>query len=118
MVQFFQNDTRLNSNDRANGIKLLYFVHIFEVQNDLIKNGDASSNQASISSLRNNSQFILMAVFEYFWNLLGSIGAQQQFRISFDHFDETLIMTFQVTAIGDNLMLFQYTSEMFNIFLL
>ena len=69
LVKFLQNDSCFDRDYRADRVKFFDFIHVFEVHNDFVKDRNAASDEPSISSLRYDSEFPLVTVLEYFWNL-------------------------------------------------
>ena len=72
----------LTSDNSADGIKILHLAHELEREDDLVADGDAAANEASIAALRDDGQPPLRAVTQDAGDLLGRARAEGETRIA------------------------------------
>jgi len=99
VIQLLKNYSSLAVNYRTNFVESFNFVHILEIYYDLIKNRYASSDQPSITPLRNNSQPAIIAILKYFRDLLSVVRAKKKLGVAFIQSSEAKIMSFKSSCI-------------------
>jgi hypothetical protein len=92
LIESLEDHSRLDSSDRAHGVELLDTVHVSEAEDDLVKDRDAATDETGVTALRDDCQFALVAVLEYLRHLLRILRAEEQLRVSFNHFGEAKVI--------------------------
>lgn len=114
-VQFFENHSRLASNNRTDFVETLNFIHISKIEENLIEDGNTSANESSISTLRNNSKSPLIAIAEYLRNLICIFGTKQQLGIAFVELPKAQIMRSDNGRVSNNILMREDRFEVLNI---
>lgn len=63
-------------------VKRPNLVHVRQIEDNLIANGNAPTNETSVSTLGANSDLALIAPFDDFADLFGSLGLQDRGRLA------------------------------------
>ena len=74
LVESFEDDARFAVDDGCYWAVCLDFVHVFEVDDYLIENRDASADKAGVSALGDDRKASIIAMGQYLGDLVGSGG--------------------------------------------
>lgn len=108
ILHILQNSARLCGDDAVRLVETQDLVHISHAQNDLIKDGVGASNQSSVAALRDESQFLFVAVFEDRSYLFIAFGLENQFTLTNKLLGPVSVRSLNLICICDHAALVEY----------
>ena len=82
IVHHLQDAPAIHDEDAADVVEAADAAHARHLDDDLVEDGDAATDQSRVPSLRHHGQHVLVAVFQHLADFLGRLGLQDEPRVA------------------------------------